>query len=127
MKLPQILIVGLFVSNIANAYDLERAKANMAQDLITCMTYYNYGAKVDHRDGTDPTNMETSARWALDLAEIYLPQMKRLDAMSELSVKLINKLVKEEGSERLVLNYADSCKAMLEHPTDRMQYWLDKK
>ena len=121
-----LLMACLVGSSSAHAYDRETARANMAQDLMTCMTYYNYNAKANRRDGQDPANMDNSARSALTLARVYEPQQKKLEAMSELSAKMINKLVQEEGFTRLVLNYAESCKSILEQPTDRMQYWFDK-
>lgn len=122
-----LLIVGVFLSCTARAYEFEKARADMAQDLMSCMTYYNYLAKTDQASGRDSSTMDYNARWALRLAQTYLPEMKRLAAMSDLSAKVINKILKEEGPERLVLSYAESCKSILEHPTDRMQYWLDKK
>jgi hypothetical protein len=124
----QILVVtGLLFSSSARAYELERASENMAQDLMTCMTYYNWWALADKKNGDDPATMQYNAKWALTLAQQYLPSMNKLDAMSELSAKLINNVVKEGGSARLVLTYGDLCKSALEHPTDRMQFWLDKK
>ena len=117
----------LFASSAAQPYDFERASANMAQDLMTCMTFYNFWRGIDLRDGKDSSDMEYSARWALRLARIYEPHPKKVEAMGELSVMIINKLVQEEGSARLAVNYAEPCKSMLEHPADRMQYWLDKK
>lgn len=122
-----MLIAWLFLSSTARAYEPEKASANTAQDLMTCMTYYNYWAKTDRASGRDSATMDSNARWAFKLAQIYVPEMKRLDAMSDLSAKIINKILIEEGPERLVLSYAESCKSILEHPTDRMQYWLDKK
>lgn len=122
-----LMVAGLFFTSAAHPYELEQANANMAQDLITCMTYFNYWSKVNRRDGTDSAPYDTSAKWALRLAQTYLPEMKKQEAMSELSAKFINKLVEKEGSTRLVLTYADSCKSMLEHPTTRMQFWLDKQ
>jgi len=122
-----ILIAGLFLAGSAHAYELERAKANMAQDLMFCMTYYAYWGKLDKSEGIDTSKMFDNAKWALNLAQVYEPEIKKLDAISELAVNEINKVTKEEGSTRLVLTYAESCKAMLEHPTDRFKYWQDKK
>jgi len=114
-------------SSAAYAYEFERARANMAQDVITCATYYTYWVKANQRDGEDSSKFDASANSALTLAQVYEPEVKKLQAMSELSARLINKVVKEEGSTRLVLTYADFCKSILEQPTDRMQFWLDKR
>ena len=122
-----LVVTGLILSSAAHAYEFERASANMAQEVITCATYFTYWSKANKRDGLDSANFDTSANSALTLAQIYLPEVKKLEAMSALSARLINKVVKEEGATRLVLTYADFCKSMLEHPTDRMQYWLDKR
>ncbi len=122
-----VLILLVLVSNTAHPYELERAKANMAQDLMFCMSYYIFWAASVERDGKDAKQMRDSAKWAVDLAQIYEPTIKKLDAMGELATNEIVRVDKEEGSARLYLTYGDSCKAMLEHPATRFNYWLGKK
>lgn len=122
-----LILLACLSGNAAHAYDLETARANMAQELITCMSYYNYWSKVNRNDGVDSTRFDDSARTALNLAQLYVSEMKKLEAMAELSARTVNKINAEEGSTRLVLTYGDTCKSMLEKPTDRMQYWLDKR
>lgn len=121
------LVIGLLLACSANAYEIEKAKANMAQDLMFCMQYYNFWSAADKADGKDSTSMDKSAMWALNLAQLYEPSIKKLDAMAELAANQINKVSKEEGATRLVLTHAESCKAMLEHPVDRFNYWQEKK
>lgn len=122
-----VLILLVLVSNTAHSYELELAKENMAQDLMFCMSYYLYGAASYKKDSKESKKMTESAKWAVDLAQVYEPSTKKLDAMGELATNEIVRVAKEEGSARLYLTYGESCKAMLEHPVTRFNFWLSKK
>ena len=120
-----LLFAVLMTSSSAKSYELERAKANMAQDLMSCMSYYLWAKSFGNDNYSSQAN--DSAKWALNLAQVYEPSIQKLDAMAELATNEIVKVSKTEGTTRLVLTYAEPCKAMLEHPVDRFKYWQDKK
>lgn len=122
-----LLFIGTSLCQPSFAYDTERANANMAQDLASCMSFYLYFAKESRMEKLDDSTWIYNANWALILAKIYEPNMKKLEAMSDLAAMEQNKVVNDEGIARIVVMRADSCKDILEHPAARGQYWMDKK
>jgi len=122
---------------ISHAYELERAMVNMADDLADCVAYYTIvSADISQRLKENPNDKteklfndyQQGVNTAVSLMQIYMVSQpeKHLQSKIDLHMQTNIRRLGEEGMDRLIFLYSDSCKAMVQSPNDRLDYWLKK-
>jgi hypothetical protein len=120
----------LLLCDEGSSYDKERAKANLADDFATCATYYltmAEGAKTAKKADVSKA-MEHMGTLAMSLA-IELSNEKVTSARMELTVQEMAHETDHNWSNSAILinKYGQLCKHLIEKPTDRLQYWLERR
>jgi hypothetical protein len=118
-------------SKYAAAYDTERVKRNLSDDLVHCTVFYQFGvlsAREAKRKDIE-TAANTSKNNSLALLVALRPQKEeipKIEADIEVSLRQFAGAIKKDGWPRLILQYGDLCQQLLENPKARIQYWIDK-
>lgn len=115
-------------SEFAIAYEGERLKQNIGQDYVECSVFYTIARELFRRNGDSTTEQQFGkfAEYAIAMGLTVFSQ-KEFEAKSELAMQILTKTYREESMSRLMLQYAQLCKNILENPVERMQYWKDMK
>ena len=120
------------------AYDRQRSFDNLAEDVSSCAAFY----MIVSAESEINSQKQNDAKWA-ELAIKYRTTSinainllrkimvgkpeKFLDSKIELQIQQLIKIRSAEGDDRLMFLFADSCKAIMEDPDQRLKYWTDKK
>ena len=132
--LPIILVI--FFSNHANAYDEERARMNYVDDLLTCSVYYHISIndEVGKANQNNPQVIKIR-KLQSDLWDLALVYAKSIDiTITAFTVKFWN-INDEMGSEMngnyknyavLIRKYNNFCEQLVANPDDRLEYWRKK-
>jgi hypothetical protein len=120
-----ILTILLLTSNVANAYELEKAKNNMSHELSNCSAYYLIVAQaMDNHTPNAGDGYRQRGEESLNLASLLLNQ-KTVMARFQLTVT--------DMLEEIDHNFSNTSRLKIKHHkicfTDldtRMQYWRDK-
>lgn len=125
---PTLLCVALFLPAAAEALPNAAARDELASELAVCASYYSVGAVLSENSGhaDEATKLRPTIETALDLSS-KLSSQKKAQARYELAMQSHLKTFKEEGFARLILQHSEPCKVALEHPDERLQYWLNRK
>lgn len=122
----------------AKAYELQRAMDNLAEDLSTCVAFYtivhalakqNAEKLHDQKWGVIATQYETTVNKALVLLRQAMTGKTPAFMESKIDLRMEEqmKIGESQGVDRLMLLHADSCKALMENPDQRLKYWRDKQ
>jgi len=137
LKMNGKLLAGLLFATLAlptkyaTAYDTERVKRNLSDDLVHCTVFYQFGvlsAREAKRKDIE-TAANTSKDNSLALLVALRPQKEeipKIEADIEVSLRQFAGAIKKDGWPRLILQYGDLCQQLLENPKARIQYWIDK-
>lgn len=125
-----IAILSAFLATAASAYEPDRAKSNLASDFAECIAYYTISAEGLRRSGAEAFLIdaaEKAASIAFDFG-VELSNVEVTGARVELAVKEQTELMHHDYSNFAILinKYGEFCEQLLEHPEDRLQYWLAK-
>ena len=122
-----LLASTLLVSVSAEALPLADAQDELASEFAFCASYYSVGAVLSENSGhkDEAKRLQPTIERALELSSKMSTQ-KKAQARYELAMQSHVKTFKEEGFARLMLQYSESCKAALEHPDERLQYWVNR-
>jgi ribosome-binding factor A len=132
LLLGSLLTALTLTPNYSAAYDAERVKAHLSDDLVHCTVYYQFdalSAKEGNRKDIEAAAV-TSKNYSLELLVALRPQKEeipKIEADIDSSLKQFAGVIKKEGWSRLTLQYGDLCQKLLENPKARIQYWLDKR
>ena len=127
MKLKAFMLL-LSFSTVAHSYEPERAIVNLADDLSTCAAFYLFMSRGLEKMDKDSTGLKASAAEAHKIA-VSISNLKVTGARIEMSLKeMVKEMDGNWSNSSIILNkYGAQCKAMVENPDIRFQYWLDKK
>ena len=122
-----LLCLGL-IPMLGQALPLEAARDELAAEYAFCASYYSVGSVLSENSGhkEEADRMRTTIDRALNLSA-GLSNPKTAQARYELAMQAHLKTFKEEGFARLMMQHMEPCKAALEQPETRFQYWLSKK
>lgn len=130
----------LGICQLAQAYPSDRAIANLTEDYGDCIAYFTvmtaYAQKqVQSQPDLAWSNAEAGYKKASadaigQLRTIMIDMQglpdKYVMAKLDLHMQIIQKTLGEEGVDRLMFLYMNQCKALVENPIPRLQYWMDK-
>ena len=126
----KLALIGTLLLWSSGVYALTSAEAQdeFASELAFCAGYYSVGAVASENSGNkeEATRLQPTIQRALKLSA-KLSNPKKAQARYELAMQSQVKTFKEEGFARLMLQYAAPCKSALEHPDERLQYWVSQK
>jgi hypothetical protein len=127
-------MIGMLLSQLcytksAFSYDFERAKANLQEDYADCVVYYRF--VLQYAENSRAENILDFQKTADNSLKAYIQLMdgrtdKQIKAKLDLHLMTLSKILEEEGMDRLIVMFADQCKAMMTNPRERMDYWLNK-
>ena len=123
-----ILTLLIVIPVPGSAYDLERARDNLAHEAVECSAYFMV---VSSLPGLD----EATARKSRDIfsellkVSVALSNEKITKARFELAQKGMFQDLDGKGSNIAIVSnrYAYPCKKLANDPETRLKYWLDKK
>lgn len=133
-----LMVLLLLASPQGYAYDLQRSMDNLAEDVSTCVAFYTI-VVVDAKQNADRMNDEkwrdlatkykSTLSRALDLLRSTMSGKPETFVQSKIDLRMqgLLKTLKTEGMDRLLYLHADSCKALMENPDLRLQYWKEKQ
>lgn len=139
MKKNTLIALLLTVMSIGvRAYELQRAMDNMAEDVSACVAFYtitialarqNAEKMNDQKWRAIATQYESTLTKALDMLRMTMTGKPKefIDSKIDLRMNEQIRIGETEGIDRLVLLHADSCKALMENPDQRLKYWKDKQ
>ena len=114
----------------AAAYSPEEARNSLASDLAECAAYFTISAVGLERAGPKKVSDDyhKAAQVALDLsASMSKPETARARLQLALRSQMRRIDHSYDNIAILMVDYSDQCKAILERPADRLQYWLNKQ
>jgi hypothetical protein len=134
-----ILPVGILVLTMssATAYEPKDAANNASHEMVECAVFYTISEQGARNRGTVEANKmadelqkiaETAINYAVLFAEeagqsqkatLARIELTHADLMKQMDHNYVNFSV-------LLAKYADPCKAAVEHPEKRYEYWLAK-
>lgn len=123
-----LLVLFCFIPVAANAYDTQRAQANLASDYASCAAFYMMIAQVLTDNQKDASKAEAAARIALDMA-VKLSNREVTSARVGMATQLMMEDMNNDWSNwAIVLNkYGPICREITDNPAERLEYWLNKK
>ena len=125
----KIALLGTLLLWSGSAYALRftDAQDEFASELAFCAGYYSVGAVASENSGhkEESARLQPTIQRALEMSAM-LSNPKKSQARYELAMESQVKTFKEEGFARLMLQYSAPCKSALEHPDERLQYWVRK-
>ena len=126
-----VLFFGSCTALRAFAYEPERAKTNLASDFAECISFYVISAEGLRRSDADVTliqRADQAASAAYDFA-VSLSNVDVTQARAELSMKEQRKLLMGDFSNFSILlnKYGEFCQQIIEHPEERLEYWLERR
>lgn len=137
MRIRHILgVLFLFASAQGYAYDPQRSMANLADDVSTCVAFYEIMA-VDLKQNAErmndakwaeaATRYESVASRARDLLRLTMLGTPEAFMQSKIDLRIqgLLKTLQMEGIDRLMYLHIDSCKALMENPDLRLKYWKE--
>ena len=130
------IILVIFFSNHANAYDEERARMNYVDDLLTCSVFYHISSndEVSRANPNDPITIQNK-KISSDFYNLALIHAKSIDITTEAFVAKFHNSNDQMGREMnghyknfavLIRKYGDFCKQLIVNPDDRLEYWRKK-
>lgn len=125
-----ITILSAFLATTTSAYEPERAKSNLASDFAECIAYYTISAEGLRRSGAEASLIDAAEKAASVAFELGadLSNLDVTGARAELALKEQTELMRHDYSNFAILinKYGEFCKQLLDHPEDRLKYWLAK-
>lgn len=137
-KIVLCLIGTLIFATGAQAYELQRAMDNLAEDVSDCVAHFtiisvqasSYAETQKSKEWADiEARYRVSAENAIALLRVTMtgrPE-KFMQAKIDLRMQQQIKILKSEGTDRLMVLHADSCKELLENPQEHLKYWTEKE
>ena len=127
MKLKAFMLL-LSFSTVAHSYEPERAMVNLAHDLSTCSAFYQLMVIGVEKMNNDSANLKDSAvrthKTAVAISNAKVTEARIAMATTE----MVKEMDGNWSNASIILNkHGFLCKEMVEDPTIRYQYWLDKK
>lgn len=114
--------------------DLKNAEIDFEYDAVQCAAYYSLESALAQKSGYGDTDSGRGMAQAATAATQLAVEVSQVVGMSMDAVKALMKIDMDQLVERLGKDYVNSplvvqtvgmpCKAMLEHPADRIAHWL---
>jgi hypothetical protein len=121
------LLLSLFAPTVF-AYPPDQAKANLASDFAVCAAYYTLMKEAPHPEMKDNPQVLASAKASWDLAVSFSNEDTTKARMQLATKSMISEMKNDWTNFAVLINkYAYDCKSFLERPTERFQYWLQKR
>ena len=136
-KILKIIILSLFLANLAHAETKEEKRAkyvllNMQQDYIACYSFYKIGSEYVKKSNGDKSTIDgiekssdLSLKLAHDTGEIMgmTTEEMSLKVQSEMNKQL--NLIDNNFSNASILleKYAQNCKNLIENKKKRISFW----
>lgn len=123
-----LLALFCFIPVAANAYDIQRAQANLASDYASCAAFYMITTQVLTDNQKDASKAEVAARNSLDMA-VKLSNREVTSARVGMVTQMMMEDMNNDWSNwAIVLNkYGPTCREITDNPVERLEYWLNKR
>lgn len=125
------LLTLLLVSISANAlaYDSDGVKTHFGLEIAECAAYYAIAAEVSNYFGNIPGGMALQHNFdrTMEMGRMLTTEelaRTRYETALEAEAKTNNK---KNGFSKLFRRYDRSCRTIMEHPEQRIEYWEKKK
>ena len=127
MKFKVFMLLFCF-STAAHAYDSQKATVNLAADLSMCASFYLFMSKGLEKMNKDTTHITASAMKAFDKAAEISNIETTTSSMKLFSTQMSQQMGGDWSNAPLLIDqYASLCKATVQNPQIRLQFWLNKK
>ena len=120
------ILTGILVFGDAIAYEGERLKQNVGQDYANCASFYAISSEMYRRnnDIEGERQFHNLSTKSIEMGLVVFSQ-KELEAKIELALGQMKTVVREQSFSRLIIDFGQLCKDIMEKPQQRILYWKD--